>query len=53
MPNRRTFLLIVIVGVLLVPAKSVVSTWGRRQLAVNPEGSVMHGVGEVITVVTQ
>jgi hypothetical protein len=53
MPNRRTFLLILIVVVLAAPAKSVVSTWGRRQLAVNPEGSVMHGVGEVITVVTQ
>jgi len=53
MPNRRIFLLIVVVGVLMVPAKATVATWGRRQLAVNPEGSFMHGVGEVVTVVTQ
>jgi len=53
MPNRRVFLLIVVVGVLMIPAKATVATWARRQLAVNPEGSVMHGVGEVLTVVTQ
>jgi hypothetical protein len=52
MPNRRTFLLIVVVVVLMHPAEQVVHTWFRRQLAVNPEGSLMHGVGEVGTAVT-
>jgi hypothetical protein len=52
MPNRRGFLLTVMVVVLMWPAEQSVHTWGRRQLAVNPEGSFMHGLGEVIVTVT-
>jgi len=41
------------VVVLAVPALGAVKHWGRRQLAIRPEGSLMHGVGEIIvTVVT-
>jgi hypothetical protein len=32
-PNRRTFELIVIVGVLLVPALAMVKLWSRKHLA--------------------
>lgn len=52
MVNRRGFLLILMVIVLSYPAEQTIHTWGRRQLAVNPEGSFMHGLGEVITAVT-
>ena len=51
MPTRRIFELIVVVGVLLMPARATVRTWGKRQLAVNEPGSVMHGVGEVLVTV--
>ena len=51
MPTRRIFELVVVVGVLLMPAKATLKHWGRRQLAVQPPGSVMHGVGEVLVTV--
>ena len=51
MVNRRGFLLIVMTVTLMFPARQTVRQWGRRQLAVNQEGSVMHGVGEVIVAV--
>ncbi len=51
MVTRRGFLLIVMTVVLMYPAEQTVHTWGRRQLAVNPEGTFMHGVGEVLTTV--
>jgi hypothetical protein len=52
MATRKTMLLVVMVVVLMWPAEQTVHTWGRRQLAANPEGSFMHGVGEVIVAVT-
>ena len=51
MPNRRTFNLIIICIVLAYPAKATVRQWGRRQLAVNQEGSIMHGVGEALVTI--
>jgi hypothetical protein len=51
MPNRRGFLLTVMTVVLLLPARQTVRQWGRRQLGVNQEGTVMHGVGEVLVTV--
>ena len=51
MPNRRTFYLVAMMIVLSFPAEQTVRQWGRRQLAVNQEGSVLHAVGEVIVTV--
>jgi len=51
MPTRRIFELIVITGVLLWPARATVRLWARRQLGAQPEGSVMHGIGEVVVTV--
>lgn len=48
MPTRRIFELVVITNVLFWPARSTVKLWGRKQLAVQPEGSFLHGAGEVI-----
>jgi hypothetical protein len=53
MMTRRIFEGIIVVSVLLWPAKSTVKHWGRKQLTVNQPGSVMHGVGEVIVTVLQ
>jgi hypothetical protein len=51
MANRKGFLLIVMTVTLMFPARATVRQWGRRQLGVNPEGSFMHGVGEVLVTV--
>lgn len=52
MPNRRTFLLIVITGSLLIPARATVRAWGKRQLLARQPGTVLHGVGEVVVSIT-
>jgi hypothetical protein len=51
MPNRRTFLLIVITGTLLFPARATVRAWGKRQLMARPSGTVLHAAGEVVVTV--
>lgn len=51
MPNRRTFLLIVITGSLLLPARATVRAWGRRQLLARQPGTLLHGAGEVVVTV--
>lgn len=48
MPTRRIFELIVITNVLFWPARSTVRLWGKKQLAVHGEGTVMGNIGEVI-----
>jgi hypothetical protein len=47
-PTRRIFELIVITNVLFWPARSTVRLWGKKQLATQNPGSILHGVGEVI-----
>lgn len=44
-------MLVVVTGTLLFPARATVRQWARRQLAVQQEGSVMHGVGEVVVTI--
>lgn len=51
MPTRRIFELTLVVGVLLLPARATVRTWGKKQLANAQVGTVMHGVGEVLVTV--
>jgi hypothetical protein len=51
MPTKRTFYLIALMLVLSYPAEQTVRQWGRRQIAVNPEGSVLHAAGEVIVTI--
>ena len=53
MMTRRIFEGIVVVSVLLWPAKATVKHWGKKQLAVRQPGQFMHGVGEVIVTVLQ
>lgn len=48
MPTRRIFELIIVSGVLLMPARATVRAWGKRQLCVQQPGTVLHGVGEVV-----
>lgn len=53
MMTRRIFEGIVVVSILLWPAKSTVKAWGKKQLTVRQPGEFMHGVGEVIVTVLQ
>jgi hypothetical protein len=43
--------LTVIVGALLMPARSTVRAWGKRQLIAREPGSVLHGAGEVVVTI--
>ena len=51
MPTRRIFELMIVTSVLIWPARSTVRMWGKKQLANNQQGSVMHGLGEVLVTV--
>jgi len=51
MPTRRIFLLTVITGCLLMPARSTVRAWGKRQLLANQPGSLFHQAGEVVVTI--
>ena len=43
--------LTIVVGFLLFPATRVVRLWAKRQLGSQPEGTLMHGIGEVVVTV--
>jgi hypothetical protein len=51
MPTRRIFLLAVITGTLLMPARATVRAWGKRQLIARDPGTVLHGAGEVVVTI--
>ncbi len=51
MPTRRIFELMIVTSILILPARATVRMWGRRQLAVREQGSVLHGIGEVVVTV--
>lgn len=51
MPTRRIFELVIITGVLLFPARATVRLWAKRQLGSQPEGTLLHGIGEVVVTV--
>ena len=50
MPTRRIFELALVVAILTPVAMGVVRLWAAKTLGTQPEGSVLHGVSEVITV---
>lgn len=51
MPTRRIMELVIITTVLIFPARQTVRIWAKRQLGSQPEGSIMHGIGEVVVTV--
>lgn len=51
MPTRRIFVLVVITGTLLMPARATVRAWGKRQLIARQPGTVLHGAGEVVVTI--
>ena len=51
MPTRRIFELMIITGVLLMPARATVRLWGKRQLGARAEGTPLHVLGEIVVTV--
>lgn len=51
MPSRRTLELVVITVLALQPVMAMAKLWSIRALAETPEGSVLHGVAEIGSVV--
>jgi hypothetical protein len=51
MPTRRIFLLTVITGTLLFPARATVRGWGKRQLMARQPGSILYYAGETVVTV--
>jgi hypothetical protein len=51
MPNRRGYLLTVIVVTLMFPARQTVRGWGRRQLIARDPGTILHSAGEIVVTI--
>jgi hypothetical protein len=52
MMTRRIFEGVVIISLLMWPARSTVHLWGQKQLSAHQPGEFMHGLGEVIVSIT-
>jgi hypothetical protein len=51
MPTRRTLELIVVTVIALQPVMGMAKLWSIRTLAVAPQGSVLHGIAEIGSVI--
>lgn len=51
MPTRRTLELVVITVLALQPVVGMCKLWSIRTLATAPEGSILHGVAEIGSVI--
>jgi hypothetical protein len=51
MPTRRTLELVVITVLALQPTMAMVKLWSIKTLATAPQGSVLHGVAELGSVI--
>ena len=50
MPTRRIFELMVVTAILVRPAFGLIHLWGAKTLGTQQEGTLMHGVAEIVTV---
>jgi hypothetical protein len=50
MPTRRIFELVIVTSVLMRPAFGVAHLWAARIIGTTPEGSPLHAIAEVVTV---
>ena len=51
MPTRRIFEVALVAAILVQPAWGLVRFWAAKTLGTQPDGSLAHGVAEVITVI--
>jgi hypothetical protein len=52
MPNRRTFELIIVSGMLLRPVFGSARLWSVKTMAATSPGSFMHTFAEVVSILT-
>lgn len=52
MPNRRTFELIIVTGALLRPVFGGMRLWAVKTMGTTQPGSILHGVAEVVAILT-
>lgn len=50
LPTRRIFELAIVTAILVRPAFGLVHLWGLKTLNTTDEGSILHGVAEIVTV---
>lgn len=50
MPTRRIFELAVVVAILARPAFGLIHLWAVKTLGTQPEGTIPHGVAEIVAV---
>lgn len=50
MPTRRVFELMVVTVILATPALGTVKLWAKKTLATHDQGTLSHGVGEILVV---
>jgi len=51
-PNRRTFELMVVTVALCRPVFGGMRLWGMKTMGATAPGSLLHGIAEVITILT-
>jgi hypothetical protein len=51
MPTRRIFELTIVTAILVRPAFGLIHLWAAKTLGTQQQGSIMHGIAEVVTVV--
>ncbi len=52
MPTRRTMELIVVTVLLMKPVTALAKLWSHKTLGTTQPGTVVHGVAEVVTVIS-
>lgn len=52
MPTRRIFELALIITILSHPAIGLIHLWGKKTLDTQEPGTILHGVAEIVTVLT-
>lgn len=50
MPTRRIFELAIVTAILARPAFGLIHLWALKTLNTTTEGSLLHGVAEIVTV---
>jgi hypothetical protein len=51
-PTRRIFELIIVTAVLIHPAMGLVHLWSKKTLDTHDPGTFLHGVAEIVTVLS-
>jgi hypothetical protein len=51
LPTRRIFELTIVTAILVRPAFGLIHLWAAKTIGTQQQGSIMHGIAEVVTVI--